>query len=152
MTQSLGAIRYGHESQDVFLGRDIGHQRDYSEAVAAVIDTEVRSLIDTAHHEAFEILENNRVVLDKMVVELLEKETLDQEDVNRIFTKLKKRKSRPAWTGSQRRQPSAKGPVPFRPKVVANVVEEDTSAAKPAAATSKPPAPAPATAPSAAPA
>ncbi|MBM3722926.1 MAG: ATP-dependent metallopeptidase FtsH/Yme1/Tma family protein [Actinobacteria bacterium] len=152
MTQSLGAIRYGHESQDVFLGRDIAHQRDYSEAVAAVIDTEVRSLIDTAHHEAFEILENNRVVLDKMVVELLEKETLDQEDVNRIFTKLKKRKSRPAWTGSQRRQPSSKGPVPFRPKVVANVVEEDTSAAKPAAATSKPPAPAPATAPSAAPA
>ncbi len=123
MTESLGAIRYGHDSQDVFLGRDIGHQRDYSEAVAAVIDGEVRVLIDTAHHEAFEILENNRPVLDKMVVELLEKETLDQEDVALIFTKLKKRPARPAWTGSQRRQPSQKGPVPFRPKVVENVEE-----------------------------
>lgn len=123
MTESLGAIRYGHESQDVFLGRDIGHQRDYSEAVAAVIDGEVRTLIDTAHHEAFEILETNRPVLDKMVTELLEKETLDQEDVTLIFTKLKKRPARPAWTGSQRRQPSQKGPVPFRPKVVENVEE-----------------------------
>ncbi len=123
MTESLGAIRYGHESQDVFLGRDIGHQRDYSEAVAAVIDGEVRTLIDTAHHEAFEILETNRPILDKMVTELLEKETLDQEDVTLIFTKLKKRPARPAWTGSQRRQPSQKGPVPFRPKVVENVEE-----------------------------
>lgn len=123
MTESLGAIRYGHESQDVFLGRDIGHQRDYSEAVAAVIDGEVRTLIDTAHHEAFEILETNRPILDKMVTELLEKETLDQEDVTLIFAKLKKRPARPAWTGSQRRQPSQKGPVPFRPKVVENVEE-----------------------------
>jgi cell division protease FtsH len=152
MTQSLGAIRYGHESQDVFLGRDIAHQRDYSEAVAAVIDTEVRSLIDTAHHEAFEILENNRAVLDKMVVELLEKETLDQDDVNQIFTKLKKRKSRPAWTGSQRRQPSSRGPVPFRPKVISNPPDETASKAKPAASTSKPSKPAATAAPSAAPA
>jgi len=129
MTESLGAIRYGHDSQDVFLGRDIGHQRDYSEAVAAVIDGEVRVLIDTAHHEAFEILENNRPVLDKMVTELLEKETLDQEDVELIFTKLKKRPARPAWTGSQRRQPSQKGPVPFRPKVVENVEETPSTVA-----------------------
>lgn len=129
MTESLGAIRYGHESQDVFLGRDIGHQRDYSEAVAAVIDGEVRLLIDTAHHEAFEILENNRPTLDKMVTELLEKETLDQEAVTLIFTKLKKRPARPAWTGSQRRQPSQKGPVPFRPKVVASVEDPPTALA-----------------------
>jgi cell division protease FtsH len=127
MTESLGAIRYGHESQDVFLGRDIGHQRDYSEAVAAVIDGEVRELIDTSHHEAFEILESNRRILDKMVTELLEKETLGQEEIALIFTKLKKRPARPAWTGSQRRQPSQKGPVPFRPKLVESVKEEQTT-------------------------
>jgi cell division protease FtsH len=85
MTERLGAIRYGRETQDVFLGRDIGHQRDYSEDVAAAIDDEVRKLIDTAHHEAYEILVENRDVLDELVTELLVRETLDKHDVEAIF-------------------------------------------------------------------
>ncbi|MFN8148751.1 MAG: ATP-dependent zinc metalloprotease FtsH [Candidatus Nanopelagicales bacterium] len=111
MTERLGAIRYGQEQGEVFLGRDYGHTRDYSEDVAAAIDQEVRSFIDAAHHEAFEILVDNRDVLDALVVELLEKETLDKADVERIFEPLNRRPVRPAWTGSSRRTPSDRGPV-----------------------------------------
>ncbi|MFN8157090.1 MAG: ATP-dependent zinc metalloprotease FtsH [Candidatus Nanopelagicales bacterium] len=111
MTERLGAIRYGQEQGEVFLGRDYGHTRDYSEDVAAAIDQEVRSFIDAAHHEAFEILVDNRDVLDALVVELLEKETLDKSDVERIFEPLNRRPVRPAWTGSSRRTPSDRGPV-----------------------------------------
>jgi cell division protease FtsH len=113
MTERLGAIRYGRETQDVFLGRDIGHQRDYSEEIAAAIDDEVRKLIDTAHHEAYEILVENRDVLDELVTELLVRETLDKQDVEAIFERLNKRPVRPAWTGSARRQPAERGPVEF---------------------------------------
>ena len=112
MTERLGAIRYGQEpGGEVFLGRDIGHTRDYSEDVAAAIDEEVRAFIDAAHHEAYEILVDNRDVLDALVVELLEKETLDKADIARIFEPLNRRPVRPAWTGSSRRTPSDRGPV-----------------------------------------
>jgi len=111
MTERLGAIRYGQEAGEVFLGRDYGHQRDYSEEVAAAIDEEVRKLIDAAHHEAFEILVDNRDVLDALVVELLEKETLDKAQIAQIFEPLNRRVSRPAWTGSSRRLPSDLPPV-----------------------------------------
>jgi len=118
MTERLGAIRYGQEQGEVFMGRDFGHTRDYSEDVAAAIDQEVRAFIDAAHHEAFEILVDNRDVLDALVVELLEKETLDKADVARIFEPLSRRPVRPAWTGSSRRTPSERGPVQS-PKEVA---------------------------------
>jgi hypothetical protein len=111
MTERLGAIRYGKENGEVFLGRDMGHTRDYSEEIAAAIDEEVRSLIDHAHNEAFEILVDNRDVLDKLVIELLAKETLNKEQVAAIFTELHLRPSRPAWTGSERRAPSDRPPV-----------------------------------------
>ncbi len=125
MTERLGAIKYGTEGRDVFLGRDLNHQRDYSEDVASAIDEEVRKLIDNAHHEAYAILDNNRAILDKLVVELLEKETLDKEEVAKIFTKLKKRPARPAWTGSSKRKPSKKGPV----KAPIRLVKDDESVA-----------------------
>jgi len=96
MTERLGAIRYGQEQGEVFMGRDYGHMRDYSEDVAAAIDQEVRAFIDSAHHEAFEILVENRDVLDALVVELLEKETLDKDEIARIFVPLRRREVRPA--------------------------------------------------------
>ncbi|MEI7655265.1 MAG: AAA family ATPase, partial [Actinomycetes bacterium] len=111
MTERLGAIKYGQSSGEVFLGRDMGHQRDYSEEVAAAIDEEIRTLIDNAHHEAYEVLAENRTVLDALVVELLERETLDKEQVARIFEPLVRRAARPAWTGSTRRVPSDAPPV-----------------------------------------
>jgi len=120
MTERLGAIKYGAESGEVFMGRDMGHGREYSEEVASAIDEEVRAFIDVAHHEAYEILVENRDVLDALVVELLEKETLNREEIERIFEPLNRRPGRPAWTGSARRSPSNRPPVDVPPLTLTN--------------------------------
>lgn len=120
MTERLGAIKYGAESGEVFMGRDMGHGREYSEEVASAIDEEVRAFIDVAHHEAYEILAENRDVLDALVVELLEKETLNREEIERIFEPLNRRPGRPAWTGSARRSPSDRPPVDVPPLTLTN--------------------------------
>ncbi|MGZ5369686.1 MAG: ATP-dependent metallopeptidase FtsH/Yme1/Tma family protein, partial [Aeromicrobium sp.] len=111
MTERLGAVRLGESEGQPFLGRDIGHARNYSEAVAAIVDEEINKIIATAHQEAFDILELNRDVLDSLVVELLEKETLDKAQISRIFEPLRRRDIRPAWTGSENRVPSTLPPV-----------------------------------------
>ena len=106
MTERLGAIKLGEANGEPFLGRDMGHQRDYSEDVAAIVDEETKKLLADAHQEAFDILEENRDVLDALVLELLEKETLDKEQVAEVFAPLRRRPARPAWTGSPDRSPS----------------------------------------------
>jgi len=111
MTERLGAIRYGQQNQEVFLGRDMGHMRDYSEEIASAIDEEVRTFIELAHQEAYDILVANRDVLDALVFELLDKETLDRAEIDAVFATLQLREPRPAWTGSARRQPDARGPI-----------------------------------------
>uniref|UniRef100_UPI00355AC244 ATP-dependent zinc metalloprotease FtsH n=1 Tax=Nocardioides sp. TaxID=35761 RepID=UPI00355AC244 len=111
MTERLGAIKLGESGSQPFLGRDLGHSRDYSESVAAIVDEEVKNLLATAHQEAFDILEENRDVLDALVLELLDKETLDKEQIARIFEALRMRPARPAWTGSDTRRPSDMPPV-----------------------------------------
>src|SRR4051812_27229497 len=67
MSAKLGAVKYGTGDAEPFMGRDYGHQRDYSEEIAAWIDEEVRRYIETAHNEAWEILVENRDVLDNLV-------------------------------------------------------------------------------------
>ncbi|MDO9485484.1 MAG: ATP-dependent zinc metalloprotease FtsH [Actinomycetota bacterium] len=111
MTERLGAIQYGQQNHEVFLGRDMGHVRDYSEDIASAIDEEVRTFIELAHQEAYDILVANRDVLDALVTELLEKETLDRAEIDAVFETLQLREPRPAWTGSARRQPDARGPI-----------------------------------------
>ena len=111
MTERLGAIKLGSGDAEPFLGRDIGHGRDYSEDVAAIVDEEVSRLIANAHQEAFDILNENRAVLDDLVRALFEKETLDREQVATVFQQLKLWPKRPAWTGSKERVPSAVPPV-----------------------------------------
>jgi cell division protease FtsH len=111
MTERLGAVRLGENESQPFLGRDIGHARNYSEAVAAIVDEEINKLISQAHQEAFDILSDNRDVLDALVEELLEKETLDKAEVAEIFEALRLRPQRPAWTGSPTRNPSEIPPV-----------------------------------------
>jgi cell division protease FtsH len=105
MTERLGTIKFGQEGGEVFLGRDMGHQRNYSEQVAAAVDEEVRSFIENAHSEAFEILVDNRDILDDLVLALLERETLNQAEIAAVFSRLRKRPNRPAWTGSADRRP-----------------------------------------------
>jgi cell division protease FtsH len=111
MTERIGAIKLGTGDSDPFLGRDYGHQRDYSEEIAGAIDEEIHNLIENAHQEAFNILVANREILDALVVELLERETLLKEDIQRIFAKVTMVESRPAWTGSPNRSPSNIPPV-----------------------------------------
>ena len=118
MTERIGAIKLGSENAEPFLGRDMGHQRDYSEEVAGVVDEEVKRLIEVAHDEAWQILVDNRDILDELVLELLEKETLDKAQVASVFTHIRRRPSRPAWTGSAKRSPQA-GPV-MTPKELAS--------------------------------
>jgi len=117
MTEALGAVRLGSGETEPFLGRDFGHTRDYSESIAAQVDAEVARLISNAHQEAFDVLEANRDVLDELVRQLFEKETLDKEQVARIFEPLRRWPKRPAWTGSETRVPSTIPPVdpPERP-------------------------------------
>lgn len=111
MTERLGAIKFGSSDSEPFLGREMGHQRDYSEEVAGLVDEEVKKLIETAHNEAWEILVENRDVLDNLVLNLLEKETLNKEQIAEIFAHIVRRPPRPAWTGSARRTPSTRPPV-----------------------------------------
>lgn len=114
MTERLGAIKLGESNSEPFLGRDFGHTRNYSEDVAAIVDEETKKFLATAHQEAFDILEENRDVLDALVVELMEKETLDKAEVAQVFEALRRRPARPAWTGSERRVPSTIPPVEYR--------------------------------------
>ena len=111
MTERLGAIKLGDSACEPFLGRDMGHQRDYSEDVAATIDEETKKFLATAHQEAFDILEENRDVLDALVLALLDRETLDKAEVAEIFVPLRRRPERPAWTGSPNRNPSSIPPI-----------------------------------------
>jgi len=117
MTERLGAIKLGDENAEPFLGRDMGHTRNYSEDVAAIIDEETKKFLATAHQEAFDILEENRDVLDSLVLALMERETLDKAEVAEVFEPLRRRPVRPAWTGSPDRNPSSIPPVRIPEKI-----------------------------------
>ncbi|MBL7493839.1 ATP-dependent zinc metalloprotease FtsH [Frankia sp. AgB1.9] len=111
MSDKLGALKFGAESGEVFLGREVGHQRDYSEAVAGEIDNEVRKLIEAAHDEAWEVLNTYRDELDNLVLRLMDTETLSKDDVLETFATVQKRPVRGFYTGVGRRVPSDRPPV-----------------------------------------
>jgi cell division protease FtsH len=85
MSDSLGPMRFGQPQEEVFLGRDLHSTPDYSDEVAARIDAEIRELIEQAHRIARTLLEDNRPALDRLVTVLLEKETVQAEEVEAIF-------------------------------------------------------------------
>jgi len=103
MSEALGPIRLGQGDREVFLGRDYAHQANYSDAVASRIDAEIRALVDEAHREARDILSAHREVLDGLAAALIEKETLDTEDLAGILGPL------PEWSPARRRQPVPPG-------------------------------------------
>ncbi len=111
MSSKLGAVKYGQTDGEPFLGRTMGHQRDYSDSVAADIDAEVRTLIELAHDEAWEILVEYRDVLDAIVLELFEKETISQADMARLCARVVKRPPMAPYNGFGKRQPSDQPPV-----------------------------------------
>ncbi|MFF5990885.1 ATP-dependent zinc metalloprotease FtsH [Prauserella flavalba] len=111
MSPRLGAVKYGQDQGDPFLGRSAGRQADYSLEVAHEIDEEVRKLIETAHTEAWQVLNTYRDVLDELVVELLDKETLQRRDLERIFATVEKRPRITAFNEFGERLPSDKPPI-----------------------------------------
>src|SRR6201994_971399 len=117
MSSKLGAVKLGTTDSEPFMGRDYGHQRDYSEDIAADIDAEVRDLIEGAHDEAWEILVQYRDVLDAMVLELAEKETLAKEDLERILAPVRKRPPHNSFSGFGKRTPSDRPPIEIPPSV-----------------------------------
>ena len=151
MSATVGSVKLGSASGEMFLGRDMGHQRDYSETMAEHVDREVRALIDNAHTEAWKVLNSNRKILDHLASQLLEKETLDHTELAEIFKNVKKLPKRKQWLSSEERPVSKLPPVkvPAKKKTVAAKpaakakAAPKTSAAKPAvkpAAKRKPPA------------
>lgn len=111
MSSKLGAVKYGTSGDEPFLGRSYGHEKDYSDTVAAEIDSEIRALIELAHDEAYEILVEYRDVLDNMVLELMEKETISTADMARIAERVVKRPPMAPYNGFGKRTPSTQPPV-----------------------------------------
>ena len=119
MSERVGAVQLGGGDSEPFMGmRGAQPSKDISEASAAIIDEEVAKLINAAHHEAYEVLSENREVLDELVRQLFAKETLNKVEVAEVFKNLKRRDKRPAWTGSDLRVPSDIPPVEVPPAVV----------------------------------
>ncbi|MCB2224406.1 MAG: ATP-dependent zinc metalloprotease FtsH [Actinobacteria bacterium] len=85
MSDRLGPMKYGEPQGEVFLGRDYTHQRDFSDEVASVIDEEIRRLITRAHDEARAILTTHRAALERLAGALMERETLDEEEIREVL-------------------------------------------------------------------
>ncbi|WP_062296292.1 ATP-dependent zinc metalloprotease FtsH [Demequina maris] len=97
MSTRIGSVRLTSGSGEVFLGRDMGHGREFSESVASTVDQEVRALMDNAMAEATLALTQNRGILDRLAEELLEKETLGENELAAIFADVEKIANRDEW-------------------------------------------------------
>ncbi len=116
MSAAIGSVKLGQSQGEVFLGRDMGHQRDYSEEIAEKVDLEVRQLIEQAHDEAWQVLNENRDILDNLAKELMEKETLDHDQLAAIFAQVKRLPERPQWLSSTKRPISDLPPIKIAAK------------------------------------
>jgi cell division protease FtsH len=103
MSERVGAVKLGQGGGEPFLGRDMSHERNYSDHVAFVVDEEVRRLIDNAHDEAYAVLTENRDVLDRLALALLERETLNQREIAEVFADIRKREYRDVWLSKETR-------------------------------------------------
>jgi cell division protease FtsH len=85
MSDRLGLVKLGRKHEEIFLGRDISEDRDYSEEVAYAIDQEVKAIVDSCYARAKEILSENQALLDKIAGILLERETLDGKEFEALM-------------------------------------------------------------------
>jgi len=85
MSEKLGPVALGRSQGGMFLGRDIAAERDFSEDTAAIIDAEVSALVDVAYKRATKVLVDNRSILDELSEMLVEKETIDAEDLQELL-------------------------------------------------------------------
>jgi cell division protease FtsH len=136
---TLGAVSFGGGGE-VFIGRDMAQAREYSEVTAQQIDAEIRAILESAHNEAYKAINQNRAVLDAMAKELMEKETLNPEDIARIFKSVKKLPKRAQWLSSKSRPVSKIAPIaiPVKGSSAAKASARKAAATKAAAADAKP--------------
>ncbi len=85
MSDRLGPVALGRQNGNVFMGRDIASDRDFSDETAAAIDEEVRNYVDQAYRRAKEVLTNNRHILDRLAEMLVEKETIDADELQKVL-------------------------------------------------------------------
>ena len=85
MSDSLGPIQFGSENEEVFIGRDLAHTRNYGEQMANLIDTEIKRIVEAAYVEAMRIIETHMDILHKIVELLMEKERVSGEEVRGLF-------------------------------------------------------------------
>ena len=93
MSEKLGPMAYGKNQENVFMGRDFGHQRDYSEQVAFEIDEEIKKIVDERYELAKQLLTQNRDMLEVISKELLEKETIDEKEFDEIMNRVRSERS-----------------------------------------------------------
>jgi cell division protease FtsH len=132
MSAKLGPMTFGSKDSQPFLGKEFGHQPDYSSEVALEIDREVRVLIDEAHDEALEILVANRAVLEELADALMDRETVEKEELAEILAKVTARPSRkiqPLMNGD--------GQHPAAPSIVGKLRRAQSPAPEPAPAPSR---------------
>jgi cell division protease FtsH len=120
MSERLGTVALGHKEELVFLGREIGEQKNYSEKTAEAIDEEIRRLIDEGYAQAVQIITDHRDVLDRLARSLIQFETLDGDNLERVFrgeppleggTPAEPVQPQPSGDGGQRERPTMQ-PVP----------------------------------------
>ena len=87
MSDKIGPVALGQSQGGMFLGRDMSSTRDFSEDTAATIDVEVSELVDIAYKRATKVLTENRIVLDEMAQMLIERETIDTEDIQDLLNR-----------------------------------------------------------------
>ncbi|MNK90412.1 ATP-dependent zinc metalloprotease FtsH [compost metagenome] len=86
MSEALGPLTFGKRQAHVFLGRDFGEDRNYSDAVASMIDTEVRRIVEDCYARARDILTTHKDKLVAISLELIKRETMDADEFDKIFT------------------------------------------------------------------
>jgi cell division protease FtsH len=113
MSDVLGPLTYGDEQEQIFLGREMATHRDYSEETARLIDQEVKGIVETAFDRALGILRDNQETLHRLSGELLEREILDHEEIERVLAgeELEPMEEKPAGPAPRApEQPGEPGP------------------------------------------
>jgi len=85
MSDRLGPVALGRQNGNVFMGRDIASDRDFSDTTAATIDEEVKDLVERAYQRAKDVLVENRGILDKLAQMLVEKETVEADELQEVL-------------------------------------------------------------------
>ncbi|MCK4804944.1 MAG: AAA family ATPase, partial [Spirochaetes bacterium] len=99
MSEKLGPLQYGQKEEPIFIGKEIARHKDYSERTAEMIDEEIREIVENAYRKAWDILTTNRVRLNKLAKQLLDREVLDGKEIEEIIELKKetpKKKLKPA--------------------------------------------------------